>query len=417
MLFGAALLWALWHHGATEAWALYGLFLLLLAPALLACFSLSPGGWRDLRWMLAVGVMLLAHTALAPSFVAEGWTLLAAGWLALFSSWTIAAKSLRSAWWLAAMMILAGAGEALLGLLQASGAVFADTHETRDRLAATGTFVNRNHFAGLLNMTLPLAAGVVFAGWTRRLKLKTPKSEILAWGWLMVLGCSLIGVAVLLSRSRGGVLTLAATLLLLAAVLGRDRFARTPSGESSVAPSGRTPAVAVGLLAVVVLGLGLALGRDTFLERFAQVGESGQNRMTLYRDTLGLIADHPLLGVGPGMYRWRFRAYQTEDFEHRYDHAHNDYLETAAEWGVAAALAFWVFVFRRGYRAARLFLRSRASRRRGLALGSAGAVASIALHSLVDFNLQIAANWIFFCGVLGLAWGLERAPSRRRSPS
>ena len=41
------------------------------------------------------------------------------------------------------------------------------------------------------------------------------------------------------------------------------------------------------------------------------------------------------------------------------------------------------------------------------------AIFSILLHSFVDFNLQVTANWMFFCLVLGLAWGLEHTPRRR----
>ncbi len=405
-LFGAALLWALWHYGATETWALYGLFLMLLAPALISCFAGPRAPWTpELRLFFLAGLVLLVRVALEPSLEAEGYVLLAAGWLALLTTLTVAASSLNLASHLAILLVLAAGGEALLGLLQAAGSGAADAQPLRDQLGATGTFVNRNHFAALLNMALPLAFGLLAAGWARRQRLKTPRSEALAWGWLMVLGCSLLGLAVLLSRSRGGILALAATLLFLAGALHWSRM-RAPD-------AGRLPGRAAGLLFVLVLGLGIALGPGTFLERFSRVGESGQSRMTLYRDTLVLIADHPLMGVGPGMYRWHFRGYQSEDFGHRYDHAHNDYLESAAEWGVPAALLFWAFVFRRLYRALSLYGASRTPRRRALALGAAAALVSIALHSLVDFSLQVAGDWIFFCAVLGLAWGLEVAPARR----
>ncbi len=419
-LFGAALCWGLWHYGATETWALYGVFLALLVPALISCFSLPRTPWTAEHGIFFLaGILILARTALEPSLEAAGYVLLAVGWLSLLISWTVAASSVTLASHLVILLVLVAGGEAVLGLLQASGLSLADTRELRDQLGATGTFVNRNHFAALLNMALPLAFGALAAGWARRRALKLPKSETLAWGWLMVLGCSLLGLAVLLSRSRGGILTLAATLFLLAAVVGRDRAAAGRAATEGHATGsgggleGRLPGFAAGLLLVLVLGLGLALGPRSFVERFAQVGESGQSRMTLYRDTLSLIADHPILGVGPGMYRWHFRSYQSQGFGHRYDHAHNDYLESAAEWGLAAALLFWAFVFRRLVRALTVFRASRTPRRRGAALGAAGAIASIALHSLVDFSLQIAADWIFFCAVLGLAWGLETAPARR----
>ena len=127
--------------------------------------------------------------------------------------------------------------------------------------------------------------------------------------------------------------------------------------------------------------------------------------MRTYLDTLKMVGDHPLLGVGPNMYKWRFREYQSSEAQVWYDYAHNDYLQMAAEWGLPLALLFWGFVIHQFLNAAKRFLEDRENLwKQGLALGCTAAIFSILLHSFVDFNLYIPVNWMLFCGILGLAF-------------
>jgi len=130
-------------------------------------------------------------------------------------------------------------------------------------------------------------------------------------------------------------------------------------------------------------------------------------RTTVYRDSVKLIADNPIFGVGPGMYEWRFRPYQTVDARLWFNRAHNDYLQSAAEWGIPMAVMFWGFVVWRFWRSIRVFFDSQDAWRGGIALGCAGGIFSILVHSLVDFNLQIPVNWMIFCMILGLSWSVE----------
>ncbi len=212
-----------------------------------------------------------------------------------------------------------------------------------------------------------------------------------------------MGLAILLSLSRAGVLTLIATLTFMSSLLALRRRADRSAGARGRKSSG----LALWLLPLTILGLGLAAGLDDLARRFAVSQQGWQGRTAVYADSLRLIRDHATFGVGPGMYRWRFRPYQTVQNRNRYDHAHNDYLEAAADWGIPAAAGIWGFVLWRFYRAFRVFLGSRSTFRQGLALGCLGAVFSILLHSLVDFNLQIPTNLMIFCAILGLAWSLE----------
>ncbi|MCP4659699.1 MAG: tetratricopeptide repeat protein, partial [bacterium] len=413
---GGALVGGLVRFGAVETETLCRLFGLLLVPALLALLSVS---WKRLAAirllpLMGVGAVLLAQVALRPSLEGRGYLVATLGWLTLFLTLGLVSESRPLTRALFMLLILIGALEAVYGLIQAIGGVdYIGDYFRGSGRQATGTLINRNHFAGLLNMILPLAVGGLYAGFAHRQGASGRRSELYARSWIILLSSAFIGLAVVLSRSRGGVVSLVVTLLFTAVLLTLAR--RRRGGEG-------LPGLAVWILLLAVLGLGLSFGIDALLARVGMIDVEG--RPAVYRDTLELIRDHPLRGIGPGMYRWRFRPYQSLSAEVRFDHAHNDYLETAAEWGIPVALAFWGFVGRRLYCAARTFFRSRVPPegdkwgdpwRRGMALGCSAAIFSILVHSLVDFNLQIPGNLMLFCVILGLAWSFDEGGTRPSS--
>ena len=402
-LFAAALVSGIWRYGATETWQLYRLFLLTAIPVLLVAWVLLTDGagerWRLLSLAL-IGCFLFVQVALQPTLQGRGYVLAAVGWMALFLSFALASRSRRQARGLVLFLILAGGLEAAYGLVQSLG-------ESDSVAGATGTFVNRNHFAGMLNMTLPLALGALLTRHYRRSSTRSPRSETWAWTWVVLLSCSFMGLAVMLSLSKGGVLTLAATLAFMACILALRRRASR---------RGDLPGLVAWLLLLTILGLGLAVGLGALSQRFARFSEAWQDRGTVYADSLRLIGDHAAFGVGPGMYRWRFRPYQTAHPEKRYDHAHNDYLETAADWGIPTAVLIWGFIGWRFFRVSARLFTSRSVFSQGLALGCSGALFSILVHSLVDFNLQIPTNLMIFCTILGLAWSLDVAGRNSGAP-
>jgi hypothetical protein len=96
---------------------------------------------------------------------------------------------------------------------------------------------------------------------------------------------------------------------------------------------------------------------------------------------------------------------------------HNDYLETAVEWGVPVAVLFWIFVGWRCFAASRVFLETRNAWRGTVALASSAGIFSILVHSLVDFNLHIPASLMVFAMLLALAGWVGEAESRSRRRS
>lgn len=392
-------LFSLASYGAVERPVLYVVFLCLSAIALLSCWLLPFPIDAASTAVGGIGIFLLMRVAMAHSLLVGGYIVLAMGWLAFFAVWVMSRHSLRLTRSMVVGLVCLGMLEACLGVTQAivGADVLADRVGDLSSVAS-GTLVNRNHFAGLLNMALMLGIGSMLATFfesgSRRLR-----PEVIGQVWLWLGVSVVVSLAVVLSFSRGGVAALFATIVFLLAAFMWKKWS---GSEGSVSKG-------LGLVFVFVLllvGLASWVGIDYLYSRIGEVEADAGIRLPVYRDSVNLILDNPLTGVGPGMYKWRFRPYQQSNLHKLYDHAHNDYLETAAEWGLPAAVLFWLFVCWRCFDSLRLFLVSRNPLRRGLALGCAAAIFSILVHSMIDFNLQIPSNWVVFCILLALSWGM-----------
>ena len=163
---GLALTWALLQFGAAETSNLYRLFLFLLIPSFVALGAPPWRGRVDMRFLVAVllGLYLLGSVALRPTLEARGYLHLTVGWIALWLGLWLAVRSSRQRRFLVVLLVLLGALEAFYGLVQSVGGYdFIGGYFRNQGRLATGTLINRNHFAALLNMLLPLALGLLFA--------------------------------------------------------------------------------------------------------------------------------------------------------------------------------------------------------------------------------------------------------------
>lgn len=265
---------------------------------------------------------------------------------------------------------------------------------------ATGTYINRNHFAGLLEMLAPLTLGILLGELGRRRRGPREASARAAGEGraypVPILGFALVLMTLggLYSRSRMG---LAVTLVSLLFVAGM---------ASVSARRARILLVTVGLLAVVGL-YGAWIGFHPVKERFEELSEAGGGdlgfRVQAWRETLGLVRDYPVFGTGLGTFELVYRRYQASRLAYRLDHAHNDYLEFLVETGAVGAVLLFAPIFCLWYFTARAGVRSPDPQLTYLAFGVSGSILALLLHSLVDFNLQIPANALLFSMLLGMA--------------
>lgn len=269
----------------------------------------------------------------------------------------------------------------------------------------TSTFVNRNSFATYCALGLVAGAGLIYrfmdkfdpvSGQKRRVMMVRFLAHLATHGWPLLAGMGALLTALMMTGSRAGLLAaLVGMSVVLALCLwrGRQRGAR-------------------GLLAgagVLVLGLALlfAFSGDQTISRLNKLDKDGEARIAAYHLMIEGIEERPLTGYGLGSFREFFIANRDASFGHRdFRRGHNDYLELALGVGVIAAAAWLLAIL--GLLV--IILRnvvSEASARPMGAICALGATAAVAVHSLVDFSLQIPAVAIAY--VTLLACGLSRS--------
>ena len=293
-------------------------------------------------------------------------------------------------WALAFPLILLAAIEAAIGLVQYFWA-------WPDGIAR-GTYVNRNHFAGFLEMALPFAVLYPVAVIRRtRSRRHSPAGPVLKAAPFLLLA-ALILAGIIYSFSRMGYVATLITLFVMGAV---------PLG-ARLSPVRRW--IAIGGVALAVLATFALLPPYRLIMRFAQITATdaltSEGRVELWQETLPLIATYPVFGCGLGGYESAFRPFKASKPLFRDDYAHNDYLQYLAEMGAVGFLLAGLLLITLFFAAVRAAGRSEPETR-WLGLATTGAMTAILLHSLADFNLYIPANAMCLAWITGIAAGLE----------
>lgn len=261
--------------------------------------------------------------------------------------------------------------------------------------AVFGPFVNRNHYAGYMAMLIPVPVGLILNRGVR-------KEAWLLFGF----AAAIMGLTVVVSLSRGGMVSVLAGLIFVAAMSGRGGLVRRSAKRRSMgvaAPSrlkARIGAVAALALAITV-GV-VWIGAEGVINRAAQtIDGQPQSKMNFFgrnwvwRDTWTMFSRNPVLGVGLGAYETVYPMYAHSDGYMLIQYAHNDYLQLLSDAGiVGGVVGIWFLVLL--FRAIARGMRSADPLMSGLALGCGGGIFSILVHSLFDFNLQIPSNCLLF---------------------
>lgn len=273
--------------------------------------------------------------------------------------------------------------------------------ELRHGGAPFGPYVNRNHFAGLMEMLIPLSTGmlIIFSPpLSFKNGLRYGISEFMRHERANAFILSLISVVVMitslfLSLSRGGITGLSISMLFFGIML-------------SLRNSTRKKGVLVVLISMIIFLTVGWFGWDKIIDRFEKLKEadvSSEMRFHNWQDSIRIIRDFPLTGTGLGTYEHIYPRYKTIPSQERWEHAHNDYIEGTVELGIIG-LAIAAYIVFRFYR---LILSGLMKRRlleaRLLSLGALTGVTGILVHSITDFNLHIGANGLYFSVLMGVA--------------
>ena len=306
--------------------------------------------------------------------------------------------------WLCGAIVATGLVQAVYGSLMHLAAVDITVLGTPipHSSQASGSYVNRNHLAGLLEMCLAVGIGLMIAqlddrpardwkAFARNLLavILSPKAALRVLLVVMV-------VALVMTRSRTGNTAFFASLLVtgvIALVLSRKS-----------APRG-TMILIASLIVIDLLVVGAWFGVERTIDRIEkttshEVGERTDPSVYAVR----MFDDYPVFGTGGGTFYTAFTRYRGHDIEPYYDHVHNDYVQVLTETGAVGLALAGLAVLSSFVCAVLALARRRDQSARGVAFGAVMGIIALAIHSTVDFNLQIPANALVFAILLAMGW-------------
>ena len=277
-----------------------------------------------------------------------------------------------------------------------------------------GPYVNRNHFAGLMGMLFPIVMVLFLLSRpsSREESLRKKVSDLIDRSLnnihlVLGFGAIVVALAIFLSLSRGGILGLSVSVSLIGFFLSRKIGSR----------KGRLLFIATVIVILYAVGW---FGWTPVFERFRGIrtpkGEISELRLDIWKDSLGIVRDFPLIGTGAGSFMRVYPAYRTIRGEGIADHAHNDHLELLTDGGLIGAGLFAWFIAAVLMRSYRAFLKRTDRYARYLFVGALAGVTAFLLHGITDFNLFIGANGLYLFLLLGLLVNAAHVPAVGEEP-
>ncbi len=394
--------------------ALWAAMAVLLAYPLAQLIPLPDAVWRALPGHAAYAAVLERFAVSGGPIPWRPISIVPAateyGWLAVLPALACLLGALRLSPAHAARLLLllaiAAGAESLLGLLQVApgggGRLYLGNEEPGQN-TAIGTFVNRNHFAALLGMTLPVIVGLLVydlrPGRRRGQSARPPPaSEVIARRVLLFSSGVLILLALLFTRSRAGIAAGLVGLVGSGIVLVRARAAGAGTGRS------RAANYIVGALVAIAVVLALVIGIEPIRRGLApvQLQGSADFRAAVYVATLQAGLEFFPFGSGLSTFAAVFPRFQVGDLGGYIDHAHNDYLQAFMELGLVAPVAVGLLFFVYATRMIELLRDQRGRSFTLLQLGAGLGLLPMVLHSLFDFAMHMPADAMWFAALAGV---------------
>ena len=245
---------------------------------------------------------------------------------------------------------------------------------------AFSTFGNRNHFAAYMIMIAPLS--IAYALYCKN------KNKKIIFTFIAAIICS----AVFLSLSRGGSLSLLISLFFMSFLLMKEKL----HGNQCWI-----------IAAVIIFGFVLVsmAGFGPIQHRMSILRQGLASRWSVVSDSLNMVKDFPLFGIGLGNFKYAFSLYQkARQIAIYYDYLHNDYLQFIVEAGLICAALLSVF-FLNLFRGILTKLNKRHdSFAKSIVIGGFCGILAVSMHSFVDFNFHIPAVSLLFWFLLGLTY-------------
>jgi O-antigen ligase len=246
-----------------------------------------------------------------------------------------------------------------------------------------GSFVNRHNFAAYIEMAIAVPLGLLFSGAVHRDKRLI---------YLTAIG--LMGIALILSGSRGGFVSLLAEVVFILILTNKTR------GSGQLALKIGLGALLIG----VVIAGAVLIGGESSLTRFAETAQSNDittNRTQIWNVTLQIIKNNPLFGAGIGAFAAAYTPYDPMNGIARVEQAHNDYLQILADAGIVGLLLAGFFIYQL-FRTGLQNIKTENLFRRGVVIGALAGCVAILVHSIFDFVLHTTAITVLFLTLAAL---------------
>ncbi|MBU1853005.1 MAG: O-antigen ligase family protein [Candidatus Omnitrophica bacterium] len=280
---------------------------------------------------------------------------------------------------------------ALFGILQYLGVLDRPWWSSPEFLSAT--YVNHNHFAGLMELAIPVSIGMILS------EKELGKKSLYVYSFLIL--C----IALLLSMSRGGWFSLTLAMAFMSIAIFRKGKAK----------------FALFIIILLLVAIGLFIFNTGYvnllfdrISSYKELDFSG--RLDIWKGTIGLIKDNWLFGTGPGTFIYNFPRYRLAVLNRFINYAHSDYLQVFSEMGIfglASMVIIIGLIVRKGLNTYKI---ARTPFKIWLSLSLSIAILSMAMHSIGDFNFYIPANAILFTIFSGIIFNISSRREKEKAP-
>ncbi|WP_353539833.1 O-antigen ligase family protein [Colwellia sp. KU-HH00111] len=299
------------------------------------------------------------------------------------------------------VMVLSGTFQAVYGSLQAlSGNNLSWVLEVPNSNIATGGFIYKNHFANFLLLCIAIGIGLLVTYLSKqkmttgRAKLRQLVASLLDGKGVIRIALAIMVIALVMSRSRMG----NAAFFIAMTLTGIFAFIYFKNRSKNLS------FLLISLFVIDTFILGSWFGLDKVKQRMEETSFSRETRDEVNIYGLELIKKFPISGTGAGSFYTVFPMVQQENLYIYYDHAHNDYLQFAIEYGLPSTLLLGVIVLWSLWQTGYTMRHRRNNLMKGTAFGCMMAITGMIIHISVDFNLQAPANAVYFVLIITLAW-------------
>ena len=268
----------------------------------------------------------------------------------------------------------------------------------RNGLNPTGPYINRNHFAGYMEMAIPLALGLLVyksakiqtlshLPLAKRIAHLLDRKELPPLTFLS-LGILIMSAGVFFSMSRGGITGFMVSVLFFTAMIRTRRILRKKAWP----------------LTLLGITLFFAVIMATWSQIEGRFEEANIHRIDVWKDTVHIVRDFPVFGTGLGTFNNIYPRYQTKYPQLLFDHAHNDYIEILTDTGFVGfiivagiIITFFFTVIRRWKARHNTFAQC-------IGIGGICSCVAMAVHSFTDFNLHIPANALLLTVIVAITY-------------